>query len=154
MLQLVSAQLEYVSEYTGAAAALDLAFLFHFFGGLLGFYHGARIMEAENLPVTQLGEMIQVVAPALGAIVNADAQRIAGNTYEAPESNAGQFRDGGGVDPRSRVASRAGFPFRRLRDESFRAGITAGHEAVNRVRLDDHHWMCAKTRIQQSRAMR
>jgi|GEM_PF-104156 3-hydroxyisobutyrate dehydrogenase and related beta-hydroxyacid dehydrogenases len=86
-LRLIATHIDHVSEDPGAAAALDLAFLSHFFGGLLGFYHGARIMESEHLPVAKLGEMIQTAAPALGAILHADAQRIAANAFDSPESS-------------------------------------------------------------------
>jgi hypothetical protein len=38
----------------GSASALDLAFLSHFFDGLLGFHHGAQILEAKGLSVVVL----------------------------------------------------------------------------------------------------
>jgi hypothetical protein len=44
-----------MGEAIGAASAWDLAVLSHFFGGLLGFYHGARIFESEGIRVDDLG---------------------------------------------------------------------------------------------------
>jgi hypothetical protein len=79
--------LNYLGKNVGAASALDLAFLSHFFGGLLGFYHGVRILEAEGMPVTLLGSMIAEVAPALGEIIKHDANVIASENYGQPESS-------------------------------------------------------------------
>lgn len=87
VLKIFAPLVEHVGEDVGAAAALDLAFLSYFFGGLLGFYHGARIMESENLPVTALGDMIGAVAGPLGKIVQQDAGRIARADLDAPESS-------------------------------------------------------------------
>lgn len=87
VLKILAPLVEHIGEDVGAAAALDLAFLSYFFGGLLGFYHGARIMESENLPVTVLGDMIGAVAGPLGKIVQHDAGRIARNDLDAPESS-------------------------------------------------------------------
>jgi 3-hydroxyisobutyrate dehydrogenase-like beta-hydroxyacid dehydrogenase len=86
VLRQLAPALTYVGDDPGAAAALDLAFLSHFFGGLLGFYHGARIMEAEGLPVGQLGDMIAEVAPALGQMIAQDAGRIAASHFSGSES--------------------------------------------------------------------
>ncbi|HEX2099531.1 MAG TPA: NAD(P)-binding domain-containing protein [Candidatus Synoicihabitans sp.] len=86
ILRALAPNLDWVGTDAGAAAALDLAFLSHFFGGLLGFYHGARILEAEGLPVARLGQMIEQVAPALGTIVAHDANRISSEQYLGSES--------------------------------------------------------------------
>jgi 3-hydroxyisobutyrate dehydrogenase-like beta-hydroxyacid dehydrogenase len=87
VLRSLAPLVEHVGEDVGAAAALDLAFLSYFFGGLLGFYHGVRIMETENLPVTVLGNMVGAVAGPLGKIVQQDGERIARNDLETPESS-------------------------------------------------------------------
>ncbi len=86
VLTTLADQVDYVAEDSGAAAALDLAFLSHFLGGLLGFYHGARIMESEGLPVARLGAMLENVAPALGTIYAHDAGRIAEDRFTGAES--------------------------------------------------------------------
>lgn len=78
---------QYLGAAVGAASALDLAFLSHLFGGLLGFYHGARICEAEGLSVGGLGAMLAAVAPAIGGMVAHDAGRIESGHYTDPESS-------------------------------------------------------------------
>lgn len=76
----------HVGTEPGAAAALDFAFLTYFFSGLLGFYHGARICEAEGLSVNNYGQLLFGAAPALGAMVMADAAAIAAENYAADEA--------------------------------------------------------------------
>jgi 3-hydroxyisobutyrate dehydrogenase-like beta-hydroxyacid dehydrogenase len=126
-LRMIGAQLYYVGEDPGSAAALDLAFLSHFFGGLLGFYHGARIMEAENLPVTKLGEMIESVAPALGAIVHADARRIAADQYDNPESSLGNSATVVELIRAHAMERNLDLRFPEFSTNLFRAGLKAGH---------------------------
>ena len=118
--------LQYVGEDVGAASALDLAFLSHFFGGLLGFYHGARIIESEGLPVRNLGDMIQAVAPALGTIISEDAKRIERGSFDAAEST---LRNSATViDLISRHATESGLhpAFPAFASKIFRAGMAAG----------------------------
>jgi 3-hydroxyisobutyrate dehydrogenase-like beta-hydroxyacid dehydrogenase len=71
----------------GAASALDLAFLSHLFGGLLGFYHGARICESEGIRVGDLGVMFAGLAPAIGGMIKHDADRIQAESYADPQSS-------------------------------------------------------------------
>ena len=103
-----------------------MAFLSYFFGGLLGFYHGVRIMEVEGLDVTRLGAMVGQVAGALGKIVQADAENLARNNLDAPEStlqNSATVMDlirrharEAGLDPR----------FPEFGSAWFREGLAAG----------------------------
>ena len=86
VLEALAPNLTDTGDEIGSAAAVDLAFLSHFFGGLLGFYHGARILEAEKIDVMTLGAMIRDVAPALGAIIHHDAGTIRENRFAEAES--------------------------------------------------------------------
>lgn len=86
MLQKLAGTVAHVGTEEGAAAALDFAFLTYFFSGLLGFYHGARICEAEGLGVHEFGQLVLGSATALGAMVAADATAIAGEDYSAGEA--------------------------------------------------------------------
>lgn len=126
ILRWIGRQTTYLGTDAGAAAALDLAFLAHFFGGLLGFYHGARIMEAEGLDIVVLGEMIAEVAPALGQIVRNDAGTIARGTFGATESTLGNSATV--VQLLHRHAKEAGLDtsFPSFADALFRRGLDAG----------------------------
>lgn len=87
MLRDTAGTVAFVGENVGAASALDLAFLSHLFGGLIGFYHGARICESEGLPVGDLGKMLAGAAPAIGGMVGHDAERIQAEHYAQPQSS-------------------------------------------------------------------
>ena len=87
VLQVLGGGLRFVGEAPGAAAAWDLAILSHFFGGLLGFYHGARIMESENIGVDALGDAAQALAPVFGEMVRGDAEAIHAGDFANPESS-------------------------------------------------------------------
>ncbi|MCY0987800.1 NAD(P)-binding domain-containing protein [Nannocystis sp. ILAH1] len=77
----------FAGEPPGAAAALDFGVLASLFGALLGFYHGARLMESEGLPVDSLGEVMAATAPAMGEMIRIDAEAIHHGRYEAPEAS-------------------------------------------------------------------
>jgi hypothetical protein len=62
----LAGNLMYLGELVGAASAWDLATLSCLFGAMLGFFHGARIFESEDLRVGDLGAMIADIAPVLG----------------------------------------------------------------------------------------
>ncbi|MDC0716363.1 NAD(P)-binding domain-containing protein [Nannocystis bainbridge] len=81
------AAVRFAGEPPGAAAAFDLGVLGSLFGALLGFYHGARLMESEQLPVDALGELMVAVVPALAEMVRADAEAIHHDRYEVPEAS-------------------------------------------------------------------
>jgi len=87
LLQSMAGNVTYLGERVGSAAALDLALLSHLFGALLGFFHGARILESEGLPVNSLGSMLTDLAPAVGQMVKNEADAIQTEMYENPESS-------------------------------------------------------------------
>jgi len=78
--------LTHVGADVGAASALDFAFLTYFFSGLMGFYHGARICEAEGLRVEDYGQLVLGSATALGAMVATDASSIQAENYAASDA--------------------------------------------------------------------
>ncbi|PCC68425.1 3-hydroxyisobutyrate dehydrogenase [Nannocystis exedens] len=81
------AAIQFVGEGPGAAAALDLGVLSTLFGALLGFYHGARLMESEQLGVDGLGGLLSAIAPTLGEMIRIDGEAIHHGRYEAPEAS-------------------------------------------------------------------
>lgn len=78
--------LTHVGTDVGSASALDFAFLTYFFSGLMGFYHGARICEAEGLKVEDYGQLLLGSATALGAMVASDASNIQAGNYAAEDA--------------------------------------------------------------------
>lgn len=77
--------------YTGGpishATAWDLGVLSYAFGGLLGFFHGARIFESEGLPVGDLGATIARISPFFGEMAESMGQVIQAGNYENPQAS-------------------------------------------------------------------
>ncbi|MBC8136297.1 MAG: NAD(P)-dependent oxidoreductase [Fibrella sp.] len=87
LLRVLAGNLQYMGEAVSAAAAWDLAVLSHLFGGLLGFYHGARIFESEGIRVDALGSVMSAMAPVIGEMVLNDSNTIQAEEYTHPESS-------------------------------------------------------------------
>lgn len=87
LLQVLAGGLSFMGEAPGAASAWDMAMLSHLFGGLLGFYHGALICEAENIGVDELGLAMEAVAPVMGEIVRHDGEAIHKGDFQNPEAS-------------------------------------------------------------------
>lgn len=143
ILRSMAPNLTYLGVDVGAASALDLAFLSYFFGGLLGFYHGARLLEAEGMPVTALGSMIAAVAPALGQIIDHDARVIHDGRFENPESSLKNSATIVELLLRQAHEARLNSDFPEFASALFRKGMTAGYEqedvaALVKVLREDH----------------
>jgi 3-hydroxyisobutyrate dehydrogenase-like beta-hydroxyacid dehydrogenase len=87
LLKRLAATVAYHGDRVGSASALDLAFIASLFGGLLGFYHGARICEMEGLRVDALGEMLAAIAPAMGEMIKNSGAVIQAGRYDNPDSS-------------------------------------------------------------------
>ncbi|MDF2694730.1 MAG: hypothetical protein K0S65_3113 [Labilithrix sp.] len=87
LLERMAGTVAYHGDKVGSASALDLAFISSLFGGLLGFYHGARICETEGLRVDALGAMLAAIAPAIGEMIKNDGAVIQAGRYDNPESS-------------------------------------------------------------------
>lgn len=77
----------YLGEQVSAAASMDLAFLSYLFGSMLGFFHAARILEAEGLRVDAFGSTIAAIAPVIGEMHRRSGEAIQTGAYENPESS-------------------------------------------------------------------
>jgi 3-hydroxyisobutyrate dehydrogenase-like beta-hydroxyacid dehydrogenase len=87
VLKTLAGNLIYLGEAVGSASAWDLAMLSCLFGAELGFLHGARIFESENLRVEDLGSMIAKISPVLGEMIQHTGEVIQNETYENPQSS-------------------------------------------------------------------
>lgn len=86
-LRSIAGNLIYMGESVGTAAAWDLATLSCIFGALIGFMHGARILESEKLPVSDFGAMIAELSPVLGEMIKQTGDVIHQERYNQPESS-------------------------------------------------------------------
>lgn len=57
LLAIFGGNVKYLGESVGAASAMDLATLSYVYGAVLGFFHGARVCEAEGFRVTLTGRL-------------------------------------------------------------------------------------------------
>ncbi|HEY8460797.1 MAG TPA: NAD(P)-dependent oxidoreductase [Blastocatellia bacterium] len=87
VLKPLAGNLMYMGESVGSASAWDLATLSCLFGALLGFFHGARIFESENLRVDAFGSMIAGISPVIGEIIKQTGEVIQTGDYKNPQSS-------------------------------------------------------------------
>lgn len=85
-LRTLAGSLQYMGEAVGAAAAWDLAFLAAMFGGMIGFIHGAALLETENISVEDYGNMMAALAPVIGEMIRHEGHVIQHNTFNTPQS--------------------------------------------------------------------
>ncbi|MBV8251562.1 MAG: NAD(P)-dependent oxidoreductase [Chitinophaga sp.] len=87
VLKTLAGNLVYMGPAVGAAAAWDLAILSTMFGMQFGFLHGARIMEAEGIPVGALGDTIAALSPVLAEMVQEVGHDIEKSQFSQPLSS-------------------------------------------------------------------
>jgi 3-hydroxyisobutyrate dehydrogenase-like beta-hydroxyacid dehydrogenase len=87
VLRHLAGNLVYLGQDVGLASAWDLATLCCWFGALFGFFHGARICEAEGIRVDSFGAMMANISPVMGEIIKNESESIQNNNYGNPESS-------------------------------------------------------------------
>ncbi|TYP73057.1 NAD(P)-dependent oxidoreductase [Paenibacillus methanolicus] len=86
ILTILAGNLMYMGESVGAASAWDLAALSAMFGAMFGFFHGARIMEAEGHPVEAFGSLIADISPVFGQMIKYEGTVIQTGSYDHAQS--------------------------------------------------------------------
>ncbi|WP_220197042.1 NAD(P)-dependent oxidoreductase [Ktedonospora formicarum] len=127
LLKSLTGNVVYLGELIGAASAVDLAFLSYLFGSMLGFFHGARLLEAEGLQVASLGPMIASTAPAIGAMMKNSADAIARDAYEHPESSLKICAEGVELLLRQAQETHINNEFPKFATHLFGKAVTAGY---------------------------
>jgi 3-hydroxyisobutyrate dehydrogenase-like beta-hydroxyacid dehydrogenase len=127
ILRILGGGLSYFGEAPGAAAAWDLAALSSMFGMMIGFLNGARIIESEDLQVSDLGNMILNIAPVLGQMIKDTADDIQQQKYDNPQSSldicAGTFDLMVRLSSENKLDAR----FAQFAQQMFRKGQDAGY---------------------------
>ncbi|WP_437493644.1 hypothetical protein WME75_20985 [Sorangium sp. So ce1014] len=116
----------YLGEKVGSASALDLAFISFVFAALIGFYHGARICEAEGLRVGDFGSMPADVAPAVGAMSKQDGHALQARRYVSAESSVEMCARGAEIVLRQAREARIDVVIPAFATGLFRKGVAAG----------------------------
>lgn len=127
LLRTLAGNLTYTGEAVGNASALDLAILSFWFGGLLGFFHGAHICEAEGLPVDSFGATVGSLAPVIGEQNKQMGEDIHASKYDNPQSSVRICA--AGMDLIARHAREAGInsEFPDFAAGIFRKAVDAGY---------------------------
>lgn len=86
LLKVLGGSLTYLGEQIGSASAMDLATLSYIYGGMLGFFHGARICEAEGFRVDIYGSIVAGIAPSFGEFLKHEGAVIQTGDYAVSES--------------------------------------------------------------------
>lgn len=86
LLQVFGGGLSYLGEDPGAAAAMDMATLSYIYGASIGFFHGARIAEAEGFPVNQYGALVAGIGPTFADFLKYEGEVIQSGDFTVGES--------------------------------------------------------------------
>jgi len=86
LLRVFGGGLTYLGEDAGAAAAMDMATLSYIYGASIGFFHGARIAEAEGFRVDQYGALIAGIGPTFADFLKYEGEVIQSGDFTVGES--------------------------------------------------------------------
>ncbi len=86
VLEVFGGNISYLGERISAASAMDLATLSSIYGTMLGFFHGVRIMESEQVSVHTFGNIVGGIMPTFGDFIRHEANVINSGDYAITES--------------------------------------------------------------------
>lgn len=86
LLRVFGGGLSYLGADPGAAATMDMATLSYIYGASIGFFHGARIAEAEGFPVDQYGALVASIGPTFADFLKYEGEVIQSGDFSVGES--------------------------------------------------------------------
>lgn len=86
VFQVFGGRVSYFGEQAGAASAIDLASLSAIYGTMMGFLHGARIVEAAGFRVDTYGSLVAGITSTFGDFLQHEANVIQSGNFEISES--------------------------------------------------------------------
>jgi 3-hydroxyisobutyrate dehydrogenase-like beta-hydroxyacid dehydrogenase len=127
ILQVFGGNISYLGEPASLASAMDLATLSYVYGTALGFFHGARIVEAAGMPVDQFGALVAGIAPGFGEMLQHEANVIHSGDFTVSQSPTSISVDA--VERILQQASESGIndEFPRYAASVFRRAAAAGY---------------------------
>lgn len=102
LLRVFGGGISYLGEDAGAAAAMDMATLSYIYGAAIGFFHGARIAEAEGFRVDQYGALVAAIGPTF-----ADFLQYEGDVIQSGDFSVGESPMSISVEATARIAQAA-----------------------------------------------
>lgn len=127
ILKSLAGNVTYLGEQVSSAASMDLAFLSYLFGSMLGFFHAARILEADGLRVDAFGSMMTAIAPVIGEMHRRSGEAIQTGAFVNPESSLKICAEGANLLVQQAQEARVNAEFPMFASELFRRGVTAGY---------------------------
>jgi len=86
ILHIFGGRVTYFGEQAGAASAIDLATLSAIYGTMMGFLHGARIVEAAGFRVDTYGSLVAGIIATFGDFLQHEANVIHSGNFNISES--------------------------------------------------------------------
>lgn len=86
LLQVFGGNMKCLGHEIGAAATLDLSSLSYVYGAMVGVLHGACILEAEGLGLTEYATLLSEVAPSFGLFLKHEVSVIHSGNFAITES--------------------------------------------------------------------
>ncbi|MBC9795958.1 NAD(P)-dependent oxidoreductase [Sinomicrobium weinanense] len=86
LLQVFGGGVSYLGSHAGAASAMDLATLSYLYGSIIGFFHGARIVESEGMDVGVYGKLTADITPTFGEFLEHEGKVIRSGNFEISQS--------------------------------------------------------------------
>jgi len=128
LLRVFGGGLSYLGEDPGAAAAMDMATLSYIYGATIGFFHGARIAEAEGFPVDEFGRLVAGIGPTFADFLKGEGEVIHSGDFRVSESPLSISVEATARIARAARESGINDEFPRFAADLFRRAADAGYE--------------------------
>ncbi len=86
LLKILAGNIIYLGGKIDAAATVDAATLSYVYGAMIGFTHGARMVEAAGLDVAQYGKIVKEISPSFGEFFQHEGNVIQSGDFTISES--------------------------------------------------------------------
>ncbi|WP_298709974.1 NAD(P)-binding domain-containing protein [Chitinophaga sp.] len=86
VLKVFAGSPEWLGIPAGLASSVDLATLSGIYGTMMGFFHGARIMEHAGFPVDKYAALLSGILSTFGDFIQLEGQLVHQNRFEKSES--------------------------------------------------------------------
>ncbi|UGU15538.1 NAD(P)-binding domain-containing protein [Sinomicrobium kalidii] len=86
LLGVFGGNVSYLGSHAGAASTMDLATLSYLYGSILGFFHGARIVESQGMNVEAYGSLAAAISPTFGEFLEHEGKVIRDGDFKISQS--------------------------------------------------------------------
>lgn len=86
VLRVFGGNISYLGEQVSAASTVDLATLSYIYGSVLGFFHGARIVESEGMDVASYASLVAGITPTFGEFLQHEGTVIQSGDFQVSQS--------------------------------------------------------------------